>query len=105
MSSGDERPGAGGSEAASLSPRWPWGLWGGGFSAVFVSFYLSPGVAQTPSKKDCRCGKKHEDARMPGILENSDLGWPCPELSAMAGMSCSTPSSVVAASNVRLPST
>lgn len=27
MSSGDERPGAAGSEAASLSPRWPWGLW------------------------------------------------------------------------------
>lgn len=78
---------------------------GGDFSAVFVSFYLSPGVAQTPSKKDRRCGKKHEDARMPGILENSDLGWPCPELSAMAGMSYSTPSSVVAASNVRLPST
>lgn len=94
-----------------LVPKWlhsaldgPGGS-GRGFSAVFVSFYLSPGVAQTPSKKDCRCGKKHEDARMPGILENSDLGWPCPELSAMAGTSCSTPSSVVAASNVRLPST
>lgn len=42
---------------------------------------------------------------MPGILENSDLGWPCPELSAMAGMSYSTPSPILAASNVRLPST
>lgn len=83
----------------------PGGSGGGGFSAVFVSFYLSPGVAQTPSKKDCRCGKKHEDPRMPGILENSDLGWPCPELSAMAGMSYSTLSPIVAASNVRLPST
>lgn len=35
MSSGDERPGAAGSEAASLSPRWPWGLWGGGASLRF----------------------------------------------------------------------